>query len=118
MMKFLIIVLWSVCCVGMNLGAKKLSTVLSSDRGAVSAISAVLCSPWFYFFAVTAIGTAVFYMWLLKLMPLSVAGAIVSALGVVLIVLTGVFICREDMLSAKQIGGIAMTLIGLYLIQS
>ncbi len=118
MMKFLIIVLWSVCCIGMNLGAKKLSNLLCNDRGAMSVVPIALGSPWFYFFAVTAIGTAVFYMWLLKLMPLSVAGAIVSALGVVLIVLTGVLICKEDMLSAKQIGGIILTLIGLYLIQS
>lgn len=117
MMKFLIIILWSVCCVAMNFGAKKLSAIPESCKGVVPIISAILSSPWFYFFAITAIGTAVFYMWLIKLMSLSVAGALVSALSVVLIVLTGVFICKEEMLSAKQIGGILVTLVGLFLIQ-
>lgn len=118
MQKVVLIVLWSICCVGMNLGAKKVSMGIGEGCSVGKIICQVLATPWFYLFTIFAVGTAVFYMWLLRFMPLSIAGPIVSALGVILIALTGAVFCRENIMEWRIIAGFALTLLGIVLLQS
>jgi multidrug transporter EmrE-like cation transporter len=118
MIKIVLILLWSACAVGMNLGAKKMSMGLAIDAGIAKLIFSALRLPWFYVFIVCAGGTGVFYTWLLRLMPLSIAGSIVSALGIVLIVLTGAIFLKENVLEPRQIAGIILTLAGIITLQS
>jgi multidrug transporter EmrE-like cation transporter len=118
MFKIVLIVLWSVCAIGMNLGAKKMSMGLTIDAGFAKLIMSGLRSHWTYIFLFCALGSAVFYLWLLRLMPLSIAGSIVSALGIVLIVLTGAIFCGENILQTRQIIGIILTMAGIITLQS
>jgi multidrug transporter EmrE-like cation transporter len=118
MLKYLVIALWSICAIAMNLGAKKYAVGLVDGEGVGKLLLGALRTPWFYLFLLGAVGTGIFYMWLLKLMPLSIAGSIVSALGVVLVVLTGTIFLKEQVLGAKQIAGILLTLAGLVLLQN
>jgi multidrug transporter EmrE-like cation transporter len=118
MLKFTVIALWSICCIGMNLGAKRFAMELVTDEGVGRMVLTTFRSPWFYLFLIAAIGTAIFYMWLLRLMPLSIAGSIVSALGVVLVVLTGAVFLKEQVMGVKQMIGVVLTLAGLFLLQS
>lgn len=117
-MRIFLIVMWSLCYIGMNLGAKYLTLSMAPDQGILKLILSTLRCWWLYIFLITAAGTAVFYLWLLKLMPLSIAGAIVSALGILLVVFTGVLLCRESPPDLRQTAGIVLTLAGIILLQS
>ncbi|MDQ7823275.1 MAG: hypothetical protein RDV48_10810 [Candidatus Eremiobacteraeota bacterium] len=116
--KITLILLWSICTVGMNLGAKKLAMIFSVEKGILHGILLALKNPWFYLFFFTAIGTAVFYLWLLKLMPLSIAGAIVSSLGIVLVVITGAVFYQENVLDPRTMIGLLLALAGVITLQS
>jgi multidrug transporter EmrE-like cation transporter len=118
MFKIILILLWSACAVGMNLGAKKMSMDLTVDAGIAKLILSALRNHWFYMFILCAAGTGVFYTWLLRFMPLSIAGSIVSALGIVLVVLTGAVFLRENVLEPRQIVGIILTLAGIITLES
>lgn len=117
MFKLVVIALWAVSFLILNYGSKRLASTIILDGGASRLAMSVVLSPWSYAVVILYGACAMFYMLLLRVMPLSIAGPVLLSLGIVITTAAGALFFKEDVLQARSVIGIILCLAGIALLQ-
>ncbi|MDA8325026.1 MAG: hypothetical protein M0033_02285 [Nitrospiraceae bacterium] len=116
MLKLFLILLWSAFFLIVNLGAKKLISIMVFDKGYLQMAASAASSPWLYMLIPLYGAAALVYMFMLRIMPISSAGPLVLTLGILLTTLMGALIYGEDIFQIRHLMGLSFCVLGILLI--
>jgi multidrug transporter EmrE-like cation transporter len=113
-----IICLWALSFIILNIGAKKLSLLISFDNGVMRLLLTLITCHWFYIVVPFYALCAILYLVLLKLMPISVVGPIILCIATLILSFLGAVVFREKVLNVQYYIGIILSLAAIVLLQA
>jgi multidrug transporter EmrE-like cation transporter len=114
-MTAVLIASWFVCFTGLNILLKQGLVNMSFDGSIWQLITSMAASPWAYIAVGLYIACAVFYLFALRVMPLSIAGPTYMTLGIFSAAATGILYFGEP-LSISKIAGMTLCVGGVLLL--
>lgn len=116
--KTVLLIAWSICFVILNISAKKLVSGLVLNNGIWKLAVSVIFCKWTYVVVFFYGLTALLYLGLLRIMPISIAGPIILILGAVILTLVGWVVLKEGTFNLQNVLGLVLILLGYFLLQN
>lgn len=105
-----LILLWSLSFTFLNIGAKKISALISFDNGTAKLLLNIVSCKWFYVVVPCYALCAVLYLLLLKLMPISIIGPVVLCIATLILSFLGIIVFKEKVMNFQYYCGIVLSL--------